>query len=50
MEFIAPLPFNEAIEKLGDQSVVGSTFTSSEWGDLPVELRDNAFRRACCSG
>jgi hypothetical protein len=43
MEFIAPLPFAEAIEKLGDQSVVGSTFSSSEWSDLPLELRDNAF-------
>jgi len=43
MEFIAPLPFEEAIEKLGSQSVVGSTFSSSEWSDLPLELRDNAF-------
>lgn len=43
MEFIAPLPYDEAVQKLGDQSVVGSTFTSSEWSDLPVELRDNAF-------
>ena len=43
MEFIAPIPFAEAIQKLGDQSVVGSTFTSSEWSDLPVELRENAF-------
>ena len=43
MEFIAPLPFDEAIEKLGDQSVVGSTFSSSEWSDLPLELRENAF-------
>ena len=43
MEFIAPLPFEEAIEKLGSQSVVGSTFSSSEWSDLPLELRENAF-------
>jgi hypothetical protein len=43
MEFIAPIPFEEAIKKLGDQSVIGSTFTSSEWGDLPLQLRDNAF-------
>ena len=43
MEFIAPIPFDEAIQKLGDQSVIGSTLTAGEWGDLPVELRDNAF-------
>lgn len=43
MEFIAPIPFAEAIQKLGDQPVIGSTFSASEWGDLPVELRDNAF-------
>jgi hypothetical protein len=43
MEFIAPIPFQEAIRKLGDQSVVGNTFTASEWRDLPVELRENAF-------
>jgi len=43
MEFIAPIPFSEAIRKLGNQSVVGSTFTSSEWQDVPAALRDNAF-------
>lgn len=43
MEFISPMPFQEAIDKLGEQSVVGSTFTSSEWADVPLELRDNAF-------
>lgn len=43
MEFIAPIPFAEAIRKLGDQRVIGSTFTSSEWQDVPLELRDNAF-------
>ncbi len=43
MEFIAPIPFAEAVKKLGSQSVVGSTFSSSEWRDVPLELRDNAF-------
>jgi hypothetical protein len=43
MEFIAPIPFQDAIDKLGDQSVIGSTFSSSEWKDVPLELRDNAF-------
>jgi hypothetical protein len=43
MEFIAPLPFTDAVRKLGSQSVVGSVFSSGEWRDLPVELRENAF-------
>ena len=43
MEFIKPLPFDEAVLKLGSQRVVGSTFTSAEWRDVPFELRDNAF-------
>lgn len=43
MEFIAPIPFREAIDKLGSQQVMGSTFTSAEWRDVPLELRDNAF-------
>jgi hypothetical protein len=43
MEFIAPIPFQEAIDKLGDQPVIGSNFSSSEWSDLPADLRDNAF-------
>ncbi|HEY4415725.1 MAG TPA: ADP-ribosyltransferase, partial [Verrucomicrobiae bacterium] len=43
MEFIAPTPFVEAIKKLGDQQIVASSLSSSEWQDLPQELRDNAY-------
>jgi len=43
MEFIAPIPFEDAVSKLGDQSIVGSSLTSAEWADLPLDLRDNAF-------
>lgn len=43
MEFVKPLPFAEAITKLGSQRVTGSTFSSAEWQDVPLELRDNAF-------
>ncbi len=37
------MPFAEAIEKLGAKSPVGAALSSSEWSDLPVELRENAF-------
>ncbi len=37
------MPFTEAIDKLGAQSPVGAALSSSEWSDLPVELRENAF-------
>lgn len=37
------MPFAEAIDKLGAQSPIGAALSSSEWSDLPVELRENAF-------
>ncbi len=37
------MPFAEAIEKLGSQSPIGAALSSSEWSDLPVQLRENAF-------
>ena len=43
MQFVQPIPFSEAIDKLGSRSAIGSTLTSSEWADVPVELRERAF-------
>jgi hypothetical protein len=43
MQFIKPMPFTEAIDKLGDQTPIGAALSSSEWHDVPVALRDNAF-------
>ena len=43
MEFISPMPFREAVDKLGSQSVLASELSAGEWRDLPLELRDNAF-------
>jgi len=43
MEFIAPLPFTEALDKLGRKDVITSPLTSAEWSDVPVALRDRAF-------
>lgn len=43
MQFVKPMPFAEAIEKLGSQSPIGAALSSSEWADLPVQLRESAF-------
>jgi hypothetical protein len=43
MQLIKPMPFTEAVNKLGQQSPIGAALSSSEWSDLPVELRENAF-------
>jgi hypothetical protein len=43
MQFVTPMPFQEAINKLGDQTPIGAALSSSEWSDVPVALRDNAF-------
>jgi len=43
MDFIQPMPFDDAIGKLDEQTIVASSLSSSEWADVPLELRDNAF-------
>ena len=43
MQFVKPMPFAEAIEKLGSQSPIGAALSSSEWADLPVKLRESAL-------
>ena len=43
MQFVKPMPFAEALDKLGAQSPVTAALSASEWSDLPVELRENAF-------
>ncbi len=37
------MSFTEAMDKLGALSPIGADLSSSEWSDLPVALRDNAF-------
>lgn len=37
------MPFAEALDKLGAKSPIVSAMTSSEWSDVPVELRERAF-------
>jgi hypothetical protein len=43
MQFIAPIPFTEALEKLGSKAVAVSKLDSSQWGAVPVEIRERAF-------
>jgi len=43
MQFVKPIRYEDAIDKLGRKSIVGSMFSSSEWSDVPVQLRDEAF-------
>lgn len=43
MQFVKPMPFAEAVQKLGSRSLIGSKLTSSEWADVPVALRERAF-------
>jgi hypothetical protein len=43
MQFTKPIPFQEAIDKLGGKSLIGSALSSSEWADVPVQLRERAF-------
>ena len=43
MEFTKPIPYTEALEKIGQRSIVGSQLSSAEWRDVPVGLRERAF-------
>jgi len=43
MQFVSPIPFDDAIDLLNDRSVIGSQLSSSEWSDVPVELRLRAL-------
>lgn len=43
MQFVRPMPFGEAVRKLGERGAIGSRLSSSEWRDVPVALRERAF-------
>lgn len=43
MQFVKPVPFTEAIDKLGDRTPIGSALNSTQWGRVPVALRERAF-------
>lgn len=43
MQFVSPMPFAEAVQKLGGRSPIGSKLTSQEWSQVPLALRERAF-------
>ena len=43
MQFVSPILFTEALEKLGDRTPIGSEMMSAEWADVPVALRERAM-------
>lgn len=43
MQFVKPIPFQEAIDKIGGQTLIGSQMNSAEWADVPVMLRDSSL-------
>ncbi len=43
MQLVKPLPFREAVEKIGDKTPIGGDLTSGEWSDVPAALRERAF-------
>jgi len=43
MQFVMPIPFDEALDKIGRKSPVGAQLSSSQWADVPVALRERAI-------
>jgi hypothetical protein len=43
MKLVKPLPFKEAIDKIGSKTIVGSQLNSAEWSEVPLALRERAF-------
>lgn len=43
MQFVTGQPFDQAVEKLGERSLIGSKLSSAEWGDIPIALRERGF-------
>jgi len=43
MQFVQPIPFTEALDKIGTKSVIASDLNSSQWSAVPLDLRERAF-------
>jgi hypothetical protein len=43
MQLVIGMPFDEAVDKLGTRSLIGSKLSSAEWADAPAALRERAF-------
>lgn len=43
MQFVKPIHFTDAAEKIGTKTAIGSALNSQQWSEVPVALRDRAF-------
>jgi hypothetical protein len=43
MQFVKPMLFSEARDKLGQKSNIGAKLNSEQWSEVPVALRERAF-------
>lgn len=43
MQFVKPIPFEEAVEKIGVKTGIGSQLSSEQWAGVAVGLRERAF-------
>ena len=41
--FTKPVPFKEAVEKLGTKKLAGKLLNSEQWAEVPVAIRDRSF-------
>lgn len=43
MQLVSPVPFREALDKLGARTIVGAGLNSEQWSAVPLALRERAF-------
>jgi hypothetical protein len=43
VKFVRPIPFKEAVARLGERSPIGSRLASADWARVPLALRERAF-------
>lgn len=43
MQFVRPIPFREAVQKLGQRTVVGSGLDTAGWRSVPLAIRERSL-------
>lgn len=43
MEFTNPIPYHDAVDKIGSKSIIGSRLNSEQWSLFPVAIQQRAF-------
>lgn len=43
MQFVTPILWTEAVDKIGGKTPIGSALDSQQWRDVPLALRERAF-------